>query len=33
LWYLDNQDWIDEVASGQYRKWIDVNYGARAASS
>lgn len=26
-WYLTNQDWIDNVVSGDYLKWIDKNYG------
>jgi dTDP-glucose 4,6-dehydratase len=28
-WYLDNKAWIDDVRSGEYRKWIEHNYGAR----
>ncbi len=28
-WYLDNAAWIQEVKSGEYRKWIEQNYGAR----
>ena len=28
-WYLDNGEWIQGVASGDYRKWIDENYGNR----
>jgi dTDP-glucose 4,6-dehydratase len=28
-WYLDNQTWSDEVASGEYRKWVDTNYTQR----
>ncbi|MFT4505367.1 dTDP-glucose 4,6-dehydratase [Caballeronia sp. 15711] len=28
-WYLDNQVWSDEVASGEYRKWVDTNYTQR----
>ena len=27
-WYLDNPDWIEQVRSGAYRKWIDLHYGA-----
>ena len=26
-WYLDNQDWVDEVASGDYQKYYDEMYG------
>ncbi|QQK03286.1 MULTISPECIES: dTDP-glucose 4,6-dehydratase [Burkholderia] len=29
-WYLDNQEWADEVASGDYRKWVATNYAHRA---
>ena len=29
-WYLDNQQWVDEVASGEYRKWVETNYAQRA---
>lgn len=29
-WYLDNPQWVEEVASGEYRKWVEVNYGQRA---
>jgi len=29
-WYLDNQVWADEVASGEYRKWVETNYARRA---
>jgi dTDP-glucose 4,6-dehydratase len=28
-WYLDNQAWADEVASGEYRKWVETNYAQR----
>ncbi len=28
-WYLDNRSWIGGVTSGQYRSWVDMNYGAR----
>jgi dTDP-glucose 4,6-dehydratase len=29
-WYLDHQEWVDEVASGEYRKWVETNYAKRA---
>ena len=29
-WYLENRAWLDEVMSGQYRQWIDLNYDKRA---
>lgn len=28
-WYLDNQDWMDEVTSGEYQKYYDEMYGGR----
>lgn len=28
-WYLENTAWVDEVRSGAYREWIEVNYGRR----
>ena len=31
-WYLDNMDWVENVASGEYRKWLDTNYLERSAS-
>jgi dTDP-glucose 4,6-dehydratase len=29
LWYLDHQDWVGRITSGEYRQWIDQNSGAR----
>ena len=29
LWYLDNQVWVDRVASGAYKDWIATNYASR----
>ncbi len=29
-WYLDNPEWIQDVRSGDYRKWMEDNYGDRA---
>ncbi len=26
-WYLDNNEWIDRVKSGEYRNWIKRHYG------
>ena len=26
-WYLANQDWVQSVTSGEYRKWMDTQYG------
>ncbi|HNF89531.1 MAG TPA: dTDP-glucose 4,6-dehydratase [Thiobacillaceae bacterium] len=28
-WYLDHMSWVENVASGEYRKWLDTNYAAR----
>lgn len=28
-WYLENQPWVDEVASGDYRRWVETNYAQR----
>lgn len=28
-WYLNHLDWVEQVKSGEYRKWIDLNYGGR----
>ena len=25
-WYLDNAEWVQQVTSGEYRKWIATNY-------
>jgi len=27
-WYLDNQEWVDRVRSGEYQTWIKEQYGA-----
>ncbi len=27
-WYLDNQDWVQNVTSGVYRDWLDKQYAA-----
>jgi dTDP-glucose 4,6-dehydratase len=29
-WYLDNQDWVRHVQSGDYRNWVEKNYAGRA---
>jgi dTDP-glucose 4,6-dehydratase len=31
-WYLDNQDWVRSVTSGDYRRWVELNYGERAGA-
>ena len=28
-WYLGHADWVEDVASGTYREWVDLNYGKR----
>jgi dTDP-glucose 4,6-dehydratase len=28
-WYLDNQGWVANVLSGEYQKWVDINYRER----
>ncbi|WP_347987292.1 dTDP-glucose 4,6-dehydratase [Methylomonas sp. AM2-LC] len=29
-WYLDNQDWVETVLSGNYRQWVEKNYNGRS---
>jgi dTDP-glucose 4,6-dehydratase len=29
LWYLENQDWVTKVQSGEYRNWVETNYAGR----
>lgn len=29
-WYIKNPQWIDEVKSGEYRRWIEENYAQRS---
>ncbi|MBY0271437.1 MAG: dTDP-glucose 4,6-dehydratase [Burkholderiales bacterium] len=26
-WYLAHHEWVDSVVSGEYRKWVDTQYG------
>jgi len=28
-WYLENQNWINNVRSGEYKKWMEKNYSKR----
>jgi dTDP-glucose 4,6-dehydratase len=28
-WYLANPGWIDGIRSGEYRDWVERNYGNR----
>ncbi|MDY4312241.1 dTDP-glucose 4,6-dehydratase [Pseudomonas putida] len=30
-WYLDNQQWVQNVQSGSYRDWVEKNYAGRSA--
>jgi dTDP-glucose 4,6-dehydratase len=31
-WYLEHAAWVAQVRSGEYRQWIETNYGARSAA-
>jgi dTDP-glucose 4,6-dehydratase len=28
-WYLSNPGWVNSVRSGEYRRWMEQNYGGR----
>jgi dTDP-glucose 4,6-dehydratase len=28
-WYLDHQEWVGDVRSGHYQKWLETNYASR----
>ena len=28
-WYLEHKEWIDHILSGEYKNWINANYGDR----
>jgi len=28
-WYLEHQPWVQHVASGEYRRWLETNYAGR----
>ncbi|WP_194791761.1 dTDP-glucose 4,6-dehydratase [Pseudomonas sp. UFMG81] len=30
-WYLENQQWVENVQSGSYRDWVEKNYDGRSA--
>ncbi len=32
-WYLDHQDWVRKVQSGEYQQWINTNYETREGSA
>jgi len=29
-WYLENQEWVCNVQSGEYRQWLETNYATRS---
>lgn len=31
-WYLDNEEWVEQVTSGSYRSWVEQNYAQRGAA-
>ena len=31
-WYLENQQWVDDVTSGEYQNWVTRHYTARSAA-
>ena len=31
-WYLNNAAWINDVTSGEYRRWVDINYTNRTTT-
>ena len=32
-WYLDHADWVAGVRSGDYKRWVELNYAARQGPS
>lgn len=28
-WYVEHQDWVENVRTGEYRRWMEQNYGER----
>jgi dTDP-glucose 4,6-dehydratase len=32
-WYLDHQDWVRQIQSGDYMQWIDRNYSQRTGAA
>lgn len=28
-WYLDNMEWVESITSGEYKRWMEENYGER----
>lgn len=33
LWYLEHQEWVRDIQSGDYLKWVEKNYGNRDSPS
>jgi dTDP-glucose 4,6-dehydratase len=33
MWYLDNQPWVTNVQSGNYREWLTKNYAERSGTN
>ena len=31
-WYLNNPAWVSQVRSGEYRKWLELNYASRGGA-
>ncbi|MGZ5086147.1 MAG: dTDP-glucose 4,6-dehydratase [Usitatibacter sp.] len=31
-WYLDHARWVEQVRSGEYRRWLETNYGGRSGA-
>ena len=29
LWYMENENWVKDIQSGAYRKWMETNYATR----
>jgi dTDP-glucose 4,6-dehydratase len=32
-WYLDHQEWVSKVQSGEYQQWMTKNYEQRQEAS
>ncbi|MFZ3087689.1 MAG: dTDP-glucose 4,6-dehydratase, partial [Methylotenera sp.] len=28
-WFLANQDWVNNITSGEYRNWVQTHYSER----
>jgi len=29
LWYIENPEWVEQVRTGSYRQWMEINYSKR----